>query len=257
MRARTVLVGVIASGLLLACNFIVANKFEGTDGYSRDGGSSGFSSSSSSGTSGTITRDEPCSLEAPDGGEQCRDCIQEGCPAELDDACDPDPEGGRDQTETWWGRAKQCAATPYNGGTERYSWGCDAFESLDAGPLPGDTPTARERRFMLCIRDKCVSGPTPPCKQCIIKHDTTAEEVLLENSECGKCIRAQCEPGLVKCCNNGVVITEIPGCAYENGPGWEDCLQNIWSVDAGTTNECDRVVHVCIQENCASVCPKP
>jgi hypothetical protein len=256
MRARTVLVGVVASGLLLACNFIVANKFEATDGYSRDGGSSGFSSSSS-GTSGTIERDEPCALEAPDGGEQCRDCIQNECPAELDDACDPDPEGGRDQTEAWWGRAKQCAEVPYNYGTERYAWGCDAFESLDAGPLSGDTPTARERRFMLCIKNKCVSGATPPCKQCIIKHNTGAEEVFLENSECGKCIRAKCEPGLVKCCDQSDVYNELPGCAYEDGPQWAECLDNIWSVDAGTTDDCKRPVHVCIQQNCASVCPKP
>jgi hypothetical protein len=257
MRTGTLLVPASASALLLACNFIVASKFEETDGYSRDGGRSSSSSSSSSGTSGTVERPEPCAIGRFDGGEQCGECIEAECPAELDDACDPDPDGGRDLTESWWGRAKQCAQGPVNGGTERYSWGCDAFESLDAGTLSGDTPTARERRFMLCIKNKCVSGATPPCKQCIVKHNTGAEEVYLENSACGQCIRAECEPGLVKCCDRSTVTTDLPGCAYENGPQWGDCLQKIWAVDAGTTDECRSAVHVCIQKNCASMCPKP
>ena len=257
MRFRTLVIPVTASALLLACNFIVANKFEATDGYSRTGGGFSSSSGSSSGTSGTDEKPPPCSIGRFDGGEQCGECIETECPDELADGCQADPDGGSDIKQTWWGRAKQCAQTPVNGGTENYAWGCDAFESLDGGELPGDSLTARERRFMLCIKNNCVSGATPPCKQCIVKYSTGPEEVYLENSACGQCIRAKCEPGLVKCCDRSTVTSDLPGCAYENGDGWGTCLEKIWAVDAGTTDECRSAVHVCIQKNCASACPKP
>jgi hypothetical protein len=151
MRARCWAPGITAGTLtltLVACNLIVAGKLEDFDGFGRDGGAA---------SSGSVP---PCTLTTPPGGESCRDCIVQSCKPELDDACRVD--NGLERKESWWHLANECSELPFNGG----GWGCKAFENVDGGRIEGSDPSARERNFMVCIRDACVQGgATPPCKK--------------------------------------------------------------------------------------------
>ena len=226
MRLRGLLSAFILGALALtACTAIVSSNLSGFSVSDQR------SPSSSSGGNG-----DPCALvDGPDAGNACSQCIEQNCQSEVLYACDGGPATEYNTPhQPWFSTLQHCAKAPVDGFNGDYSqgeWGCNSYLT-DAGPLPGDDPTAHERSAALCVRDRCLQGPTPPCHQCAIAYERPGGHTgyaQLDDSQCGQCIRQACPGLLVQCCDE--LPEGLKKCSYPAEPSYQTACLDVF--DAG------------------------
>lgn len=276
---RLVMTAITLASLGTACTAIVLGKIGDTGDYKTvpTGGSS------SSGT----PLDECSLLKGNSAGDRdanaCATCIQTSCTSDVAYACNNTPasSGGSSRTspKPWFDDLKTCAKEPWNGfpppqsssSGSFSSWGCKKFETTEPTVSDKGSDTEREPLAHNCVTNNCLQGDTPPCKMCevhIQKSAADPTEALLRDDDCGKCLVANCQPTLVKCCATPAMHDFVARCAFtkvetnkaacgelgkampDGGPGF---LRNY--EDAGV--QCLNELSACYTAKCAGkgTCP--
>lgn len=243
MNTRLVVIIGAFGFLAVGCTLIVGNKFSDYSDYK---------------TGDTSLPAEPCALTDPDAGNTCSQCIESKCASDVKYAC-----GDGKNKKNWFTLIEGCAQFPYQGSSS--SWKCARYNDFDAQAIAANDDTAKERASELCVRDNCLTGPTPSCRQCEITTNTggsSSREVALEADQCGKCLREKCAALLVQCCTTSFVQGTISECGYTADTKKRDECASIATVDAGkvdasTEAACTAALSACYRDNCKStgVCP--
>jgi hypothetical protein len=198
MQTRLVLPLMFAGALVTACTAVVAGGLsESNDLPVHEGGTS-----SSSGGS-----EDECAL-VPDGSQNtCSTCITNNCKSDIEYACNR----GK-QEKGWFSSLQSCAKSPFvNYGGSFYS--CKSY-AFDGGRIPSGDDAEKKRDSEICVRDKCLQGPTPACKLCPVKTEKTgtSEYANLADDPCGSCFN-ECQADVVECCDSEA-IAELEPCAF-------------------------------------------
>jgi hypothetical protein len=206
---------------------------------------------------------DPCALTDPDAGNECSACIAKNCEANIAYACPSDGE----KAKPWFKSMQDCAQNPYEGytGNSYEGYACRIYDVPDAQPIESDDDNAKERDALLCVRNNCLSSPTPPCHQCIVgvrKPGTAGGTAMLEDTSCGQCIRDKCGDVLVKCCG-GYLPEGIEYCAYTSDKEYATKCHDAFARDAGGPDakpnggikQCDWEFAQSCPPQCEDACP--
>jgi hypothetical protein len=245
-------VSALAGCLATACTAYVAATLNGLDDYSQDG---------------TITpgeqKPDACALVTdPDASMDCSNCITQGCGDEVQYACNP---GG--QAKQWFQTIQTCAQAPYeefSPSITSFGWGCDVYDNPDAAKLPGTDDTAHQADSVVCIRDACLTGTAPPCKQCpvFLVDDATGQRTTLDDHPgCGQCLAQHCQALIVKCCRTDVVQQNVKYCADTRKQANFDACHAIVTLEAGAnpglSDTCLNDLANCYKTQCNGSCQLP
>jgi hypothetical protein len=190
----------LAGALATACTAIVAGGLSDTNELPVREGGSGSSSGGGS--------EDECALVADGGQNACSTCITNNCKTDIEYACN------RGKTEKGWFATMQgCAKSPaVNYGGASYS--CRSY-AFDGGRIAsGGDDSEKKRDSEICVRDNCLQGPTPACRQCPVftEKTGTSDKAKLADDPCGSCFNA-CPEVLVECCDSEA-IGELEPCAF-------------------------------------------
>lgn len=280
--ARSAVVFAMLLGISgVACTAIVLGKLDRIADYGLDDGGIQVSSSSSSGeSSGKIVNNDKCSLlyggyenAPPAYDNDCARCIKNSCGEELEYACKPDAK------KAYFEAIRTCAQNPWNGNAEPDAgagggaWGCQPY--VDAGPTAGSANPDLKHEYDArdCIREGCLQGPQPSCRQCVIGFQLPGSGQkpfgYLKDDPCGGCLEQNCKDELVACCPSDVIDKYVRYCSFTDqseyrttcaklgdstfvGDGGDD-----FEVSNDLYNKFDRQcaarIHKCMVANCKNV----
>jgi hypothetical protein len=253
MRASAFVVIVPAVLVLSACTAIVAGQLSKTDGYPTT-------------TEPGVDLSAKCSLTDGDASTNaCSTCIATNCANDVAIACNGADKGG--DRKPWFPNLQSCAENPTEGYTpgNDQGWGCSMYTDSTLTPINADDDSAEERASQICVRDKCITTPASPCHQCTVtymKPGSGSDYGSLDDSACGRCLRAACPDVLRECCTN--LPEGFAQCGYV--ADMMDMMSCLGAADAGSARaeagtgsreQCTyEVATYCFTPTCLDLCQK-
>lgn len=197
-----------------------------------------------------------CALVDANAPNTCDECINTNCSEHVAFACTGEDGGDK----PWFSSMQRCATNPDYG--DQIGWGCGTYDN-DSGVISGEDDSARKRQAELCVRDRCLTGATPACRQCDVTTTKagSSEEAHLADDPCGACIATKCAAALVRCCRTQVVNEIVASCAHTADEAKKATCNTLGSPDGGSIarsstedQECFADLGQCFVDNCASKC---
>ena len=209
MRVIITVTVIVLGAFAGACTLIVSNQFSDTD---KD------QVTDDAAVSYLSTHPNACSLTEGDANTNpCATCIQKNCGSNVAYACNAAGSGPK----PWFMNLVECAENPDD--SQFGAWGCYTYDDPDAQPpISGMDDTAEERASKICVYNNCLAAAIPDCHQCPVTVTTTGssgEQVTLDHSQCGQCLKAECGALIIACCDN--LPDDFPKCGYTQDPDYK------------------------------------